>query len=86
MRKYEVVWEPSIEDELLLLWQDADKREQEAISRASYIVDRELAIAPETKGEVVAEGLLRYRIPPIVVIYHIEIEKRIVKVVGIRRA
>ena len=49
-------------------------------------MDRELAIAPETKGEAVAEGLLRYRIPPIVVIYQVEAEKQIVKVVGIRRA
>ena len=86
MRKYEIEWETSIEDELLLLWQAADKDDQDAISRASYIVDRELAIAPETKGEVVAEGLLRYRIPPIVVIYQVEAEKQIVKVVGIRRA
>jgi hypothetical protein len=85
MRAYKVEWEPEIEEELLAIWMSASKADQESISRASEIAHRELAFAPESKGEVVAEGLLRYWIPPLAVYFHVETDRLYVRVVGVRR-
>jgi hypothetical protein len=56
------------------------------IARASEVAYRQLATAPETKGDLVAEALFRCRIPPLVIYYCVEADKRPVKVVGVRHA
>jgi len=80
--KYTVVWVPSAEHALELLWIAAP--DQAAFSSAVNRIDRELMTDPETKG-VFHEVFYIIRDFLVVEVYEVIPEDRLVRVVGVNR-
>jgi hypothetical protein len=79
MTRYTVVWSTPALNQLAQLWLEAGDRT--AVNEAAAMIDRELAVNPEVKGEVVHEGLLAYETPPLHVLFTASEPDRLVRVV-----
>jgi hypothetical protein len=79
---YTVVWKQVAEDVLTLLWIKADDRE--AITAAANQIDQLLRSNPELYGES-REGNERvWIVPPLVVVFEVQDQDRIVTVLSVR--
>lgn len=83
MTRYTVVWVQSVEDELVEIWLAASDRD--AITSATYAVDRELRLDADSKGEELAEGLRSLNESPLRVIFTVSGDDRLVEVVRVAR-
>lgn len=82
-RRYTVVWLASASDRLAQIWSDAADRS--AVASAADEIDRALAAAPGTLGEDVHEGLRRFSVPPLQVLYAVREADRVVEVGRVKR-
>lgn len=83
MTSYTVVWLQDALDDLTWLWLAADDRA--AVTAATARVDSILSSSPASKGNQVAEGLLRLVAPPLTVFFSVRGPDRIVEVARVRR-
>ncbi len=78
-----VIWERLALDALAEIWMDALDRD--AVRMAAAKIDAELSDQTDPKGVELAEGLRTIVVPPLVCVFHLEVEDRIVLVDAIRR-
>jgi len=82
MTRYTVVWPGGAEDDLAEVWLNASDRN--AVSAATFAIDRELAQDATQKGLEVSEGLRAFYEPPLRVLFAVREEDRIVEVLRVR--
>ena len=82
MTRYTVVWLEDAQDELAQIWLDAEDRQ--AVTQASADIDPTLAVDPESKGDHLAEGLWRLRMPPLEVAFTIREQDRTVEISNVK--
>jgi mRNA-degrading endonuclease RelE of RelBE toxin-antitoxin system len=80
---YTVLWRPLAEQQLAQLWLDAADRD--ATASAADFIDKTLRRDPEEKGESRADNSRVLFVPPLVVLFKVEDEDRIVHVTGVAR-
>ena len=83
MDRFTVVWLERAEQQLIAIWLDADDRQ--AVTTATAWIDSALTIGARNEGEEVAEGLMRFTVPPLEVLFSVREDDRIVEVARIRR-
>ena len=83
MTRYTVVWLERSQNQLARIWVDGPDRK--AITAAANKIDSELAYDPETKGTEETEDLRRLRVPPLTVLFEVQMEDRIVEVGSVKR-
>lgn len=76
MTRFTVVWQPRAQDQLARIWLDSNFRAD--ITAASDQIDAELRINPEEKGRSISDHLWSVRVGPLVVVFEISNEDRIV--------
>ena len=79
--RYTVLWSPEAERRLAEIWLEAADRN--AVAAAQGTIDDELATGPESKGTEVSEGLRRFKVEPLVVLFEIQPGDRSVKVTAV---
>lgn len=82
MTRFTVVWRREAEEELAKLWLQATDRA--ALSSASVAIDRTLANDPAEKGADIGQGLFTLILAPLVVVYSISDDDRMVRVQLVR--
>jgi hypothetical protein len=83
MTRYTVVWAQQAIDQLAQLWMEGTDRSE--VAEAGNAIDRELAVDPGSKGSEVREGLRSLDVPPLRVLFTVEEQDRLVKVLLVRR-
>lgn len=78
--RYTVVWLPSADDELALLWVQAPDRQ--ALSDAAKRIEQALRIDPDQKG-FEQDGLWYYTDPPLTVAYELSPDDRLVTILQV---
>jgi hypothetical protein len=84
MNKFTVTWSKRSQGLLAQIWID-NPQEREAITRAAFQVDIELAENPEQKGREEAEGLRSLRVTPLTVLFEVREPDCLVEVVSVKR-
>jgi hypothetical protein len=79
--KYTVVWKPEAERRLAELWMQAD--DPEAFANAANLIERELAIAPESVGEQRVGSIRVVVVPPVGIHFRVNAEDRQVLVLTV---
>ncbi len=79
--KYTVVWTPSAEQHLAVLWLDSARRAE--ITKAADTLDKQLRINPELQGEQRNEGDRVLFNPPLGILFEITEEDRMVRVLAV---
>ncbi len=82
--RYTVLWSPEAEDQLAEIWLEAADRN--AVTAVQATIDEELATDPESKGKEASEGLRRFKVEPLIVLFEIQLGDRSVKVTAVRRS
>ncbi len=82
MRGFTVIWWPPAQDDLALIWLDANLRG--AVADAANKIDRELSEAPDQKGRAKHEGLRELAVQPLVVQFSIDNDDRQVTIWSVR--
>ena len=82
--KYTVRWSQDAEDQLAEIWLEASDRN--AVTLAQATIDAELAMNPESRGSELSEGLRKYKVEPLVVLFEIDHPDRVVKVTAVKRS
>jgi hypothetical protein len=83
MTRYTVVWSQEALDLLAQIWISADDKQE--VTAASDEIDRELAVDPESKGDLEGERIRVLRIPPLRVTFSVHVDDRIVRVSLVKR-
>lgn len=83
MTRYTVVWSPEAEARLAEIWMNFP--DHQAIADAANAMDRLLAVDPATHGSPLSEGLRSLDVPPLHVLFFIQEDDRLVRVVLVRR-
>lgn len=78
MTRFTVVWLPKARDELARIWVHTGDRD--AVTAAANRIDRELRDDPQTKGQVVRGDLRKLVLHPLVVLFKIRDQDRLVEV------
>lgn len=81
---YTVVWTENAINELLQLWPESSSRA--LITRAADAIDPTLRIDPVLRGETYTASTRLLTIPPLLVLYRIVEEDRLVRVLSIQPA
>jgi len=84
MTRYTVVWTREALDELAELWLGTIDRS--SVTRATAAVDEALAHNPKVQGKPLSEGLRRLRQDPLLVLFAVREQDRLVEVVTVRRS
>jgi len=79
--RYQVDWTPSAIGQLATLWPAAMNRS--AVTASEARIDRDLGRDPRGIGTLVIEGLYRYRLPPLQVMYEVNDTTRVVTVTAV---
>jgi hypothetical protein len=82
MIRYTVVWLALARNQLAHVWLESTDRD--ASTRASAEIDRELAVDPESKGDIASDLLRSLRAAPREAAFHVRELDRIVEVVAVR--
>ncbi len=80
---FSVIWDPSALSQLVEIWLNAI--DQQAVTFASNKIDRELRVDPDSKGTPSGNYFVIIE-DPLAVLYQINLDDRIVKVIAIRRS
>ena len=67
--KYTVVWKPEAERRLTELWMESE--DQQTLADAADLLERELAVVPESLGEERDEGTRVVIMPPVGMHYRV---------------
>jgi hypothetical protein len=84
MSRFSVVFSDEAQDQLAQVWLDAGP-ERNAVTVASHAIEQALASDPLGCGEPEHEGLRKLDMPPLHVLYVVEEDARVVRVVLVRR-
>ena len=82
MSRFTVVRLERASNQLAEIWMQADDRA--AVSEAANTIDVELANDPGSKGQELAEGLRRLRLPPLQIVFALKDADRVVEVARVR--
>ena len=82
MIRFTVTWLPRAEQQLAAIWLSADDRP--SIAAAANQIDTELSVDPQNKGLEFHEGLREVLIGPLMVLFTVHMQDRIVEVVRIK--
>ena len=80
MTRFTVTWTKAARGQLAETWLGATPSKRNAITAASFEIDKELAIDPGQKGEPLSEGLRRLVCRPLVAIFEVKEADRLVEV------
>ena len=72
--KYPVVWKPEAQRRLAELWMQA--ADQERFANSANLIDRELAIAPDSVGEQRIGSIRVVVVPPLGIYFRVNAEDR----------
>jgi hypothetical protein len=78
---YTVVWRDEALNELASIWVKAPVRNE--ITIAVDLIDAELSEDPASKGKAMLIGLLKYVAPPLQVLYEVENDERLARVLAV---
>lgn len=81
---YTVVWTENAQSDLLRLWLESTNRA--LITRAADAIDPTLRIDPVLRGETYSASTRLLTIPPLLVLYRIVEEDRMVRILSIQPA
>ena len=79
--RYTVVWKPEAERRLTELWMEAENQQQ--VADASNLLERELALVPESLGEEREEGTRVVIVPPLGIHFRLHSDDRRVVVLTV---
>ena len=79
--KYTVVWKPEAERRLTELWMESE--DQQKLADAANLLERELALVPESLGEEREEGTRVVIVPPLGIHFRLHSEDRRVVVLTV---
>jgi hypothetical protein len=77
MTRYTVTCLPAVHDELTRIWMSGDRA---AVTAASHLIDRELAIDADRKGRPLVGGDRVFAAPPLWVVYTVSPDDRLVTI------
>jgi hypothetical protein len=80
---FQVRWRPSALKELADLWTNADSAGRRAITEATQIIDRQLPNNPQNQGESRAGGRRIFFAPPLGILFRVEPQQRIARVLQV---
>ena len=78
MTRFTVVWEPEAYDDLADIWLHASDREK--IVSVSESIDLELTVDPFWKSVELSEGLRALNLPPLRILFSVNLKDRLVEV------
>ena len=81
---YTVVWSQNAINELLQLWSESSNRQ--LITRAADAIDPTLRIDPVLRGETYTVSTRLLTIPPLLVLYRVIEQDRMVRILSIQPA
>ena len=81
MTRYTVVWRKRALSGLARIWVEAS--DQKAITKAVALIDAQLAADAERKGDELHEGLRALIAAPLRVLYEVETEDRLARVLAV---
>ena len=83
MKRYTVTWKPNAKARLAHLW-NSNPRIRQEIADAADKIDRLLAINPLSLGEAVSERSRQYIEPPLLVLFAVSPDDRMVRVIFVK--
>jgi hypothetical protein len=81
--KYTVVWIPTADDELATLWMKS--KDREVVTSSANEIDRRLRLNPHQQGECRSQGRRILLVPPLGVVYRVNDDDRLVRVLHVWR-
>ena len=79
---FDVEWDPAIRHELHELWVVAT--DPAAVRAAAREVEERLTVDPQACGRLLSEGLWRVHVPPLLLHYTIDTERRFVEITDVQ--
>jgi len=81
MTRYTVVWRDEALNELADIWVQSSDRD--AVTRSVRSLDMLLSADPNLKGDVLLKGLRQLLEPPLRILYEVQVEDRLARVLAV---
>jgi plasmid stabilization system protein ParE len=82
MTRFTVVWQAQAHDDLAEIWVSGNRRA--AVTAAAHQIDSDLRTDADIKGLPCDPGTRHFFVPPLLVVYDINLDDRIVRVLKVK--
>jgi plasmid stabilization system protein ParE len=82
---FTVRWKRSAQNELTSLWVEADSEQRRAITRAAQAIDHQLQTDPSNQGESRPNGRRILFTPPLGILFRVDSQRSVVRVLQVWR-